>query len=143
MNTLTLIRGLPGSGKSTLAKKLKSVATAITEHFEADQFFIVDGVYTFDATKLGQAHFWCMRETDDALFYKKDVIVSNTFTKLKEMRPYFEIAQKNGASVNVILCQNSFGSIHDVPQETLDAMKARFTYDISDLFTKADDAQEA
>lgn len=137
MTTLTLVRGIPGSGKSTLAKSLRvAFGSATTDHFEADQFFMKDGVYKWDGSRVGEAHAWCHSMTDDSLFYKRDVIVSNTFTTLKELRPYFEIAKTNNARLNVILCQSNFGNIHDVPSESLERMKNRFVYDLSPLFSE-------
>lgn len=137
MNTLTIVRGLPGSGKSTLAQKLRiAYGTAITDHFEADQFFMKDGVYKWDGMQIGEAHDWCRNSVDEALFYKRDVIVSNTFTTIKELRPYFTIAKVNNAKVNVIVCQSNFGNIHDVPDKSLQAMKSRFVWDISELFVE-------
>ena len=53
MKELYLLRGLPGSGKSTLAKSLGG------KHFEADMYFVRDGEYQFDVTKLKEAHEWC------------------------------------------------------------------------------------
>ena len=52
---LVLIRGLPGSGKSTIAKEL---AVTGFEHFEADMFFPVDGVYRYEASRIRHAHTW-------------------------------------------------------------------------------------
>lgn len=131
MPKLFLIRGMPGSGKSTLAKFLAK------NHFEADQYFYsFDGNYEFDATKLFAAHMWCQNRTRDILLLGYDVAVSNTFTTNKELKPYFDIAAEIGIVPTVILCQNQFDNIHDVPQETLDRMKQRFTYDISSLFKK-------
>ena len=50
---LVLIRGLPGSGKSTMAKVLALVGF---EHYEADMFFVVNGQYRYDATRIRDAH---------------------------------------------------------------------------------------
>ena len=50
---LILVRGIPGSGKSTFAKSLGGT------HFETDKFFMVDGEYKFDGTKIKEAHKWC------------------------------------------------------------------------------------
>jgi len=50
--SLVIIRGCSGSGKSTLAKLLGSNF----KHFEADMYFMKNGVYQFDGTKLGAAH---------------------------------------------------------------------------------------
>jgi len=135
MTTLTLLRGLPGSGKSTLAKKMKSFAM---EHFEADMFFMKDGVYRFDPNQLADAHDWCRSETEECLYHGKDVIVSNTFTTMREMKPYIEMANRYKATVAIYLCQGQFGSIHNVPDEAMQRMKARFVYDISPLFNKVE-----
>lgn len=131
---MILVRGLPGSAKSTFAGDM-SFAHPFSEHFEADMYFMdSEGNYNFDASKLGQAHKWCQEETDRVLTEGEMVIVSNTFTTKKELKPYFDIAKKHGIIPNVILCQNSFKSIHNVPDETMEKMKNRFEYDISELF---------
>ena len=130
---LVLIRGLPGSSKSTFAEELTQYKS-YSIHLEADQFFIEDGIYTWEASKVGAAHRWCQDETKLALQEKYDVVVSNTFTTISELRPYFEIARSFGIVPNVITCQNEFGNVHYVPQTTLDKMKTRFQYDISSLF---------
>lgn len=128
--SLTLIRGLPGSGKSTLAAKLRAAGGETVCHFEADQYFMRDGVYKFDATKLGKAHGYCQYETREALRRGQPVIVSNTFTLRSELEPYFEMANDFGIIPQVILCQGSFGSIHNVPPESLTRMKKRFQFNI-------------
>jgi len=126
---MILIRGLPGSGKSTLARSLEDF------HIEADQYFIGDyDQYEFDASKLREAHAWCLREAEDVLIRRYSAVVSNTFTTKKELKPYFELAKKYNIIPTVILCQNNFGSIHNVPEETIEKMKKRFQYDISELF---------
>ncbi len=50
---LYIVRGIPGSGKSTFAKQLVGADFLVCE---ADKYFMVDGEYKFDATKLKQAH---------------------------------------------------------------------------------------
>jgi predicted kinase len=127
--TLILIRGLPGSGKSTFAKSLN------LPHYEADQFFMVNGVYEFDRTNLGAAHQQCQFDTETALKNGKSVVVSNTFTTIKELRPYFDMASRYGIVPTVITMNGSFKNVHGVPEETLVAMKQRFCHDISSLFT--------
>lgn len=129
---LVLIRGLPGSGKSTLAKTL--CYNPDWMHFEADMFWMQDGEYKFDATRLREAHEWCQEKTRDCLSQYIDVVVSNTFTTVKEMRPYFEIAREFDIVPNVFVAQNNFGNTHNVPEETLKKMRARFAWDISELF---------
>jgi predicted kinase len=119
---LILIRGLPGSGKSTLAKLLPAF-----HHIEADRYFTeADGTYRFNATQLGEAHAWCQDLANGSLLYRRDTVVSNTFTTLKEMQPYLDMAKKYGAQVTVIKCEGNYGSLHGVPQEVIDKMKARW-----------------
>lgn len=129
-----LIRGLPGSGKSTLAKMYSQLPYLNFQWFEADQYFIGDdGSYNFDAAKLHDAHQWCISNARKALYNGKNVVVSNTFTTTKELKPYFDIAKHEGIVPHVILMQNNYGSIHNVPEESLKKMKERFRYDLSEL----------
>lgn len=132
---LTLIRGLPGSGKSTLAKQLVQGLGGV--HYEADQYFIdpITGEYEFDINRLIDAHDTCQDMTICALKAGSHVIVSNTFTTLREMHVYFDMAAEYGVSPNVILCQMNFGSIHGIPHQTFMRMKKRFQYDIAPLLS--------
>ena len=45
------------------------------------------------------------------------------------MNPYFKMAEKMGVEVTVLVVENYHGgkSVHDVPQQTMDAMEKRFT----------------
>jgi len=132
---LILIRGLPGSGKSTLALQLMSSnGLTCAQHFEADQYFMEDGEYNFNVDHLHLAHKWCQDKTRDALQANCDVIVSNTFTTAKELKSYFKIAAEYDIVPQVILCQGSWESVHNVPTEVLVKMKNRFDYDITRLF---------
>lgn len=130
MTQLTLIRGLPGSGKSTLAKCLNN-----TEHYEADMYFMRDGVYQFDAAKLSSAHKWCQESALIALQQGHHVVVANTFTTLKELAPYFKMAESVGIVPNVLMCQGNFQNVHGVPPEKLEQMARRFVFDISPLYS--------
>ena len=127
---LILVRGLPGSGKSTIAMNL----IGWYWHLETDQFWMKDGEYKWDASKLGEAHDWCQSETRKLLTRGFSPVVSNTFTTKKELKPYFDIAKEFDVVPQVILCQAQYGNIHNVPDETLKKMKARFEYDISELY---------
>lgn len=124
MAMLYIIRGLPGSGKTTIARKLAERYRC--NYFEADQFFERDGEYRFDSRFLSDAHRECFTNTINALNGGKDVIVSNTFTTLKEIRDYIDHAIANGHKVTVIHCEEQYGSIHNVPTESIERMKARW-----------------
>jgi predicted kinase len=124
MKTLILIRGLPGAGKSTFAAILSP------DYLEADQFFIEDGVYNFNIARLGAAHLWCQNAAYNQFLDGKEIIViSNTFTTKKEMKPYIDMADEFGYRIVTLIVENRHGSqsIHNVPQETLDNMKNRFS----------------
>jgi predicted kinase len=131
---LTIVRGLPGSGKSTLAAKLAPGSPLRNVHIETDQYWMRDGEYKFDFNHLAEAHDWCRTRVREYLERDYHVIVSNTFTTQKEMRPYFEMAKELGIRPQVILCQGNFGNIHNVPVDTLAKMANRFQYDLPDLW---------
>lgn len=135
--TLVLIRGIPGSGKSTLAEALQKVTGDVW--METDAFWRTpNNEYAFDITRLREAHEWCQDQTERYLNDGLSVIVSNTFTTQKEMKPYFEIAKSFGIRPQVILCQGNFGNVHNVPVETLAKMTERFQYDLPDLWAMLD-----
>lgn len=132
---LILVRGLPGSGKSTHARVIANEIFRCAR-IEADMYFVKDGEYLFDASKLGEAHKWCLDNTRELLSDGVSVVVSNTFTTKKELKPYFDIAKQLGIKPHVILCQGNYKNIHNVPEETIKKMKNRFEYDISELFNE-------
>lgn len=135
---LILVRGLPGSGKSTLARGMLTDAWA--RHYEADQYFMQDGTYRFDSARLGEAHHWCLSSTrrwlEEEDTRSRRAVVSNTFTTIRELRPYFDMARELGIVPSVIVCQNQFENVHSVPEETLNRMRTRFQWDISTLFAE-------
>ena len=139
MAKLILVRGIPGSGKTTLANILKDTldkeGMPAAYHFEADQYFVDEqGNYNFDASELGAAHGQCLRKTREGLERGGTVIVSNTFTTIRELKPYFNLAKEFGIMPVVYLAQNQFNNVHNVPAEKLEQMRTRFQYDISELF---------
>lgn len=138
MKKLILIRGLPGSGKSTLAKELLSFYQG-SKNLEADMWFTdAKGDYHFQSKDIKFAHNWCQYNTKASLDDSDDavVIVSNTFTTLWEMEPYFKIAKDHGIVPIVYLAQNRFQNVHGVPEEVLKKMRDRFEYNIEPLFEK-------
>jgi predicted kinase len=123
MNRLILVRGLPGSGKSTYAAEQARQYGYM--HLEADMYFDVYFYGVFKASELQNAHKWCQRITKQNLYYNT-VIVSNTFTQRWEMQPYFDMARELGAATEIITMTGNYGSIHNVPQATIQKMKDRW-----------------
>ena len=120
---LYLLRGLPGSGKSTMANMLNATC------FEADMYFMRDGEYRFDHTKLKMAHKWCQDSVEDCMNLRYErIAVSNTFTQEWEMQAYYDLAKKHGYTVFSIIVENRHGgqNIHNVPDESIERMRARF-----------------
>ena len=129
---LYIVRGLPGSGKSTMAHNIVGSDFLVCE---ADKYFMVDGEYQFDATKLKEAHEFCrnkvetfMKDSMDNDQFYNQIAVSNTFTQEWEMQPYFNLAQQYGYNVFTIVVENRHGGVneHGVPNEVLEKMKQRF-----------------
>lgn len=117
MARLTVLRGMPGSGKSTYARKLPFF------HVEADMYHMRDGTYQWKPENVRKAHEWCQETVREALSKGMDVVVSNTFTTLKEIKPYESMPW---SEFMVVTMTGSFGNTHDVPQEALDKMKNRW-----------------
>jgi predicted kinase len=119
---LILLRGLPGSGKSTLAKLI------CNQHVEADEFFMEDGEYKFDPTKLKQAHEWCQFQAKGWMRRGYNVVVSNTFTQEWEMEAYYKLAEQYGYRVHSLVVENRHEGVneHGVPADKLEQMKNRF-----------------
>ena len=127
MQHIYLIRGGAGNGKSFLANIIHQWQEYAW--LEADMYFMDDGEYKFDKTRLKDAHQWCQKQFECWLESGRNIIVSNTFTKKWEMQFYKDLAAKYGAKVTeIIVRSDDFGSIHNVPEETIERMKREFEY---------------
>ena len=124
MAHLYIIRGLPGSGKSTFAQIL-SGSGVVTVSVEADMWFSAKEK-DWDWRDLKEAHQWCLDVATQSLSWELDVAVSNTFSRVWEMQPYIDYCKEHGHTFTVITCEGNYGNIHNVPEETLRKMKARW-----------------
>lgn len=137
MKQLIIIRGVQGSGKTTIAEDLLYSGNSGCYdhdlpwvHVEADMFFVdpITYEYKFDGTKIGQAHRWCEHKVHSNMEDGKNIIVSNTFVKKKEMQPYIEMAEQHGYTVQEIICRGRFANTHGVPEEKVEGKRQAFEY---------------
>jgi len=126
MKTLYIIRGLPGSGKSTYAQAAAQAAPN-SVHRETDMYFMDNEEYKFDASYLNKAHKWCRFSVEcEMLNGTEKIFVSNTFTKISEITPYAQLTKDYGYAMIIIHMKHNFGSVHNVPYDTIERMKNRF-----------------
>lgn len=112
-NEIVLIRGLPGSGKSTMAKEMLGYI-----HFEADMYLLIDGVYVYDPSKIKDAHDWCVESAKKTLQRGQNVVISNTFIKVWELKRYVDL----GFPFRIIELKTMWSNIHGVPSEKIEVM---------------------
>lgn len=132
---LYLVRGLPGSGKTTFASHLPA------ELVEADDFFESKfgwNWYQFDKRFIQEAHDFCRAQTAYMIKERIWVAVANTFTTAKEMKPYFELAQRHGYEIVVYEMMGQFENIHDVPEAKIQQMRNRWESKIFPEWWKGD-----
>ena len=136
---LYLIIGLPGSGKSTFAKAIWQCDNREdyqTTHHETDEYFVDPNTheYVFDPDKLGEYHQMCREATKRDLQDGINVVVSNTMLTKWERKFYFDIARETGANVVICIMRENHGSVHNIPPETIEKMKAKWEEVSSDEF---------
>ena len=129
MKNLILVRGVSGAGKNTLGALIAGVGSWKFPVLAADDYFMVDGEYKFDGSKLKDAHADCQARAEVCMESDHSrVIVANTFTREWEMQAYFDLAEKYGYRVHSIVVENRHGGVneHGVPEEAVQGMRDRF-----------------
>lgn len=131
-----ILRGVPGSGKSTWAR----LAYPDAAKFSADDYFMQNGQYVFDPSKLGEAHATCLRGFIDwAQRPTSEVaIVDNTSTTIAEVSPYASIALAYGHDIEIItfLCDPTVAAarnVHGVPPAAIVGMDKRLRDSVGQL----------
>ncbi|MCK9574644.1 MAG: AAA family ATPase [Candidatus Pacearchaeota archaeon] len=124
---LFMVRGVPGSGKSSVAEEIaKGYPDVICC---ADDYHMIDGEYKWELARQGYAHKSCQAKCENLMKCGVPrVVVSNTSTTVKEMKPYYDMAATYGYSVFSLVVENRHGGkdIHNVPEASLEAMEKRF-----------------
>lgn len=141
---MVLMRGYSGSGKSTKAKEVekryKQLGYSVHVLSTDDYFTSPSGVYTFDGSKIKQAHEWNQHRTRDHIksvlnlnvlvsdqhFAKHCVVIDNTCTQKWEMQAYLDIAKQFAYEVYQCVCEGNYKNTHGVPDEAVQRMKDRF-----------------
>lgn len=130
---VVVMRGLPGSGKSTYTASIAGEVVVCS----ADFFFMVEGEYRFDPTKIGSAHRACLQSYVEALGIgsvkpssRRTVVVDNTNTSAIEIAPYIALAQAYGIPVKIVEVRTSLSdrelserNCHGVPEMVIGAMR--------------------
>ena len=120
---LYIIRGVPGCGKTTFANDIcDKVVSADDYHYDDE------GNYNWKPENMQAAHRYSQGKTRSIMETGKDVAVANTSTTVKEMKPYYKMAEEFGYTVFSIIVENRHGgeNTHNVPEATLEAMEKRF-----------------
>lgn len=131
--TLYLLRGVSGAGKTTLASTLVCSLDCAVAYAADDYFYDEDGVYNFDQSKLSLAHQQCINKVSREMWFGFDnIIVHNTFTTEKEMKPYLDLAEKYEYKIVSLIVENRHNnsSVHNVPKEVLDKQEERLKKNI-------------
>ncbi|ORX41761.1 hypothetical protein BCR36DRAFT_172317 [Piromyces finnis] len=138
-----ILRGLPGSGKSTLAKSLLESSNSQGIILSTDDFFMEDGVYKYDVTRILEAHRFnqnlCKENCEKGV---TPVIIDNTNVKRRDAKVYIEIAVQYGYEVQVRepdtpwwksrnIQELTQKTVHGVPEEKIQKMLERWDDDFS------------
>ena len=124
-----IIRGASGSGKSTFANYIKRVCEEekkTVKSFEADDYFMKDGEYKFNPSKLPTAHKQCFDNVKKALEDEETnvVIVSNTFIKEWEIKPYIDLAKKKkNVEFKIFRMDKQYENAHGVPMSKVEKQR--------------------
>ena len=127
---LIIIRGVPGSGKSTVAEIMKGNSGIICT---TDDFYMVNGEYKFDPTKIAENHQKNWELADNSMKIGiSPVIIANTNTTPKEWKKYEESAKKYGYRVHHIIVENRHGgkNEHGVPEPAIKSMRNKLKNNI-------------
>jgi len=96
---LYILRAISGTGKSTLAQKLSQGGVVLS----SDDYFMKDGKYIFDASKLGEANQWNQERAKQALSQGiSPVVIDNTNRKVKEVFPYYKMGKDFGYKIELV-----------------------------------------
>jgi tRNA uridine 5-carbamoylmethylation protein Kti12 len=142
-----ILRGLPGSGKSFCARKLMLKAKAAghtVAHHTTDNFFMDDGVYRFDGSRLQEAHDQNRAAFAASLNRGIDLVIcDNSNSQRWEYIPYLKFAHLRGYTrlimeMPMISAELAYRrNTHGVPLHTIEHMIDRWELDPEAKFVDA------
>lgn len=124
--SVIILSGVSGSGKSFYAKCINPSVIV-----SADAFFMQDGEYKFDSSKLGDAHADCFRRFIDAVSNADNkvlIVVDNTNISEVEIAPYYLGAEAYGHSAVIHTMKLPFGFLSE---KSLDILEKRNPHKVS------------
>ena len=130
-----IMRGVSGSGKSSIAKMLAPDSDTDSMIFSTDQYFMVNGKYEFDPSKLRENHAKNLQAWIDAVEAElySTVVCDNTNTTDWELMIYRETAEDNGYDVIYVAIEPNLDKLdeyharntHGVPKEVIKSQISR------------------
>jgi predicted ABC-type ATPase len=100
--TVVIMQGIPGSGKSHLSRKLKEGAQGTFESVSADDEFVQNSEYVYDAERLEAAHLKCFIKYMSALASDVEtIVVDNVNSQVQWVTPYALTAAAFGYKVRI------------------------------------------
>jgi len=137
-----LIRGIAGAGKSFIAQHYKEKYQDSCFIYSTDDYWLrPDGIYDFNFELLGYSHMWNQWRADETMEAEMDseydtiIVIDNTNTTFKEMKPYLKSALQCGYEIEFVLPQTDWRwdveecfkrNNHGVPYSTILKMYQRF-----------------
>ena len=117
---LYILRGLPSAGKTEVADIMVQGNEDCIAHAIEDFFYDEEkDEQVFDPSRLSEAYADCLQRVEDSLNDDNisTVIVHNIFATQYDCKPYFDLAEKYGASVRVLSLFD--GGMNDTQLEKL------------------------
>lgn len=124
MKKLLIMRGPSGAGKdywiSHNAPNAKIIST--------DNYFMVNGEYKFDITRLAEYHNYTLRDCVAHLQIGTPfIVINNTNTRVFEIAPYYRLGEAFGYEVEIVWIiahpdKCKAHTQHNVPPQNIDKM---------------------
>ena len=132
MQIAYILRGIPGSGKTTLAKTLAGSGGVI---HSTDNYFLQDGVYCFNPTRLPEFHDRNFEAFAESLKRGIPVVVCDNVNRAHEdYRRYVYAARECGYQVAIVFLPHpspdeaAARTVHGVPIQTISRIIERWEY---------------